>query len=102
MKDKILKFIVDSFKFFVKILPTLIKIGIAIGIIGFFFLLGGAYVVWYQEKDRVKAALDKFKSEVTNHYDAAITRPVRIYDKNNKLIGEFNRKNFRPIRTDNI
>ncbi len=61
-----------------------------------------AYVVWIKEKPNVKANLDKYRSEVSNYYDSVKTKPIRIYDKNSKLIGEFNRRNFKPIRTDNL
>jgi penicillin-binding protein 1A len=67
------------------------------------FILGlSAYVVWIKEKPNVKANLDKYRSEVSNYYDSVKTKPIRIYDKNSKLIGEFNRRNFKPIRTDNL
>ncbi|HMV42281.1 MAG TPA: transglycosylase domain-containing protein [Leptospiraceae bacterium] len=61
-----------------------------------------AYIVWIKEKPNVKANLDKYRSEVSNYYDSVKTKPIRIYDKNSKLIGEFNRRNFKPIRTDNL
>ena len=61
-----------------------------------------AYVVWIKEKPNVKSNLDKYRSEVSNYYDSVKTKPIRIYDKNSKLIGEFNRRNFKPIRTDNL
>ncbi|MBK8398364.1 MAG: transglycosylase domain-containing protein [Leptospiraceae bacterium] len=65
-------------------------------------LFVSAYVVWIKEKPNVKANLDKYKSEVSNYYDSVKSKPIRIYDKNSKLIGEFNRRNFKPIRTDNL
>jgi membrane peptidoglycan carboxypeptidase len=102
MIKTLLPFLKKLFSFFFKIFSALFKVGLVLGFLGAFVLLTGAYFVWHKEKDRVKTSLDRFKSEVTNHYDASVTKPVRIYDKNKKLIGEFNRKNFRPIRTDNL
>jgi membrane peptidoglycan carboxypeptidase len=65
-------------------------------------LIASAYVVWKNEKTFVKANLDKYKSEVSNYHDSIGSKPIRIFDKNEKLIGEFYRKNFKPIRTDNL
>ena len=76
-----------------------------VGLVGFLsavVLFISAYVVWIKEKPNVKANLDKYKSEVSNYYDSVKSKPIRIYDKNSKLIGEFNRRNFKPIRTDNL
>jgi|JI9StandDraft_1071089.scaffolds.fasta_scaffold03438_9 penicillin-binding protein 1A len=70
--------------------------------ISFLILILSAYVVWIKEKPNVKANLDKYRSEVSNYYDSVKTKPIKIYDKNSKLIGEFNRRNFKPIRTDNL
>lgn len=70
--------------------------------ISLLILILSAYVVWIKEKPNVKANLDKYRSEVSNYYDSVKTKPIKIYDKNSKLIGEFNRRNFKPIRTDNL
>lgn len=70
--------------------------------ISILILVISAYVVWIKEKPNVKANLDKYRSEVSNYYDSVKTKPIKIYDKNSKLIGEFNRRNFKPIRTDNL
>lgn len=66
------------------------------------FLIGGSYVVWLSKKDEVVSNLDKFKNEVTNYYEVSQIRPIRILDRNGKLIGEFSRRKFKPIRTDNL
>ncbi|TGK34946.1 penicillin-binding protein [Leptospira gomenensis] len=66
------------------------------------FLIGGSYVVWLTKKEEVVANLDKFKNEVTNYYEVSQIRPIRILDRNGKLIGEFSRRKFKPIRTDNL
>ncbi|EMJ35463.1 transglycosylase domain protein, partial [Leptospira interrogans str. FPW1039] len=66
------------------------------------FLIGGSYVVWLSKKDKVVSNLDKFKNEVTNYYEVSQIRPIRILDRNGKLIGEFSRRKFKPIRTDNL
>ncbi|RHX85294.1 transglycosylase domain-containing protein [Leptospira stimsonii] len=66
------------------------------------FLIGGSYVVWLTKKDEVVSNLDKFKNEVTNYYEISQIRPIRILDRNGKMIGEFSRRKFKPIRTDNL
>ncbi|WP_061236340.1 transglycosylase domain-containing protein [Leptospira santarosai] len=66
------------------------------------FLIGGSYVVWLTKKDEIVSNLDKFKNEVTNYYEISQIRPIRILDRNGKLIGEFSRRKFKPIRTDNL
>ncbi len=90
------------FGLFVKLFPYFFKAVLIGSIAGGVFFTGGAYVVWVKEKSRVKANLDKYKSEVTNYYDSTIVKPVKIVDKNGELIGEFFRKNYKPIRTDNL
>ncbi|WP_425460492.1 transglycosylase domain-containing protein [Leptospira ognonensis] len=67
-----------------------------------FFFLGGAYVVWSSEQQRVERSLEKYRSEVSNFYDTFQPKSVKILDRNSKVIGEFYRRNFRPIRTDNL
>lgn len=67
-----------------------------------FFYWGGSYMAWTKEKPRVERSLRKFATEINSFYDQAQPSPVRILDKNGVLIGEFFRKNFRPIRTDNL
>ncbi|EMN90082.1 transglycosylase domain-containing protein [Leptospira weilii] len=66
------------------------------------FLIGGSYVVWLTKRDEIVSNLDKFKNEVTNYYEISQIRPIRILDRNGKLIGEFSRRKFKPIRTDNL
>lgn len=65
-------------------------------------LFASSYKNWSDVKPQVKLNLDKYKSEVSNYYDSTGSKPIRIYDKNEKLIGEFYRRNFKPIRTDNL
>ncbi|WCL50394.1 transglycosylase domain-containing protein [Leptospira sp. GIMC2001] len=80
-----------------------ITIGVIIGGLALsFFYLGGSYVAWKNEKPRVVKSLDKFSGEINNFYDAFQPKPIVILDKNGVRIGEFYRKNFRPIRTDNL
>jgi membrane peptidoglycan carboxypeptidase len=67
-----------------------------------FFFMGGAYVVWSSEQSRVERSLEKYRSEVSNFYDNFQPKSVKILDRNGKVIGEFYRRNFRPIRTDNL
>lgn len=66
------------------------------------FFLAGAYLVWSGEEARVQKSLEKYRSEVSNFYDTFQPKSIKILDKNGKLIGEFYRRNFRPIRTDNL
>ncbi len=67
-----------------------------------FFFLGGAYVVWSSEQQRVERSLEKYRSEVSNFYDNFQPKSIKILDRNSRVIGEFYRRNFRPIRTDNL
>lgn len=66
------------------------------------FLIGGSYVVWLTKQEDVVRNLDTFQREVSDNYDPNEIKPIRILDKNGKLIGEFSRRKFRPIRTDNL
>ncbi|BDA79778.1 carboxypeptidase [Leptospira kobayashii] len=66
------------------------------------FFLGGAYVVWSGEQARVERSLEKYRSEVSNFYDNFQPKSIKILDRGGKVIGEFYRRNFRPIRTDNL
>jgi len=68
----------------------------------FFFFAGGAYVVWSSEQSRVERSLEKYRSEVSNFYDNFQPKSVKIVDRSGKVIGEFYRRNFRPLRTDNL
>ncbi|MDX1960831.1 MAG: transglycosylase domain-containing protein [Leptospiraceae bacterium] len=88
--------------FLIKIFPSVMKGAIISLFTASVFIFGGSYVVWMKEKDKVKANLDKYKAEVTNYYDASSTKPVRIFDKSGTIIGEFHRKSYKPIRTDNL
>ncbi|TGN20727.1 transglycosylase domain-containing protein [Leptospira idonii] len=66
------------------------------------FFLGGAYVVWSGEQARVEKSLDKYRSEISNFYDSFQPKSVKILDRGGRVMGEFYRRNFRPIRTDNL
>ncbi|MCC5814932.1 MAG: penicillin-binding protein [Leptospira sp.] len=80
-----------------------IFIGSSLLIFGiFFFLLGGSYVAWTQEKPQIVKNLDKFSSEINTFNDQIRPDPIKIVDKKGLLIGEFFRSEFRPIRTDNL
>jgi membrane peptidoglycan carboxypeptidase len=81
------------------------------GTILFVFLVAGglaalyitsAYTTWRSQKPRIDRILYKYANEVSDNYDSTQYKPIRIYDRNEKLIGEFYRKSFRPIRTDNL
>jgi penicillin-binding protein 1A len=68
--------------------------------------LGGTFFVWSDNRTKVDDALRKFSEEVNVSeagYDRdALTKPIKILDKNNNLIGEFYKKNYKPIRVDNL
>ena len=68
--------------------------------------LGGTFFVWSDNRTKVDDALRKFSEEVNvgeAGYDRdALTKPIKILDKNNNLIGEFYKKNYKPIRVDNL
>lgn len=68
--------------------------------------LGGSFFVWSGNRDKVDEALQKFSNEVNisgNSYGRdELTKPIKIYDKNRELIGEFYKKNYKPIRVDNL
>ncbi len=82
----------------VKIVKTIFTLAL-----GFFLvLLTLSFRNWLDVRTQVKLNLDKYKSEVSNYYDSTGSKPIQIYDKNEKLIGEFYRRNFKPIRTDNL
>lgn len=94
LKDLIRFFWVRRVRFF--------TLGIVFGIFLSFFFLGGAYVVWSGEEARVHKSLEKYRSEVSNFYDSFQPKSVKILDRSGKVMGEFYRRNFRPIRTDNL
>lgn len=77
-------------------------LGILVSVFLSFFFLGGAYVVWSGEEARVQKSLEKYRSEVSNFYDSFQPKSIKILDRSGKLVGEFYRRNFRPIRTDNL
>ncbi|MDZ4727300.1 MAG: transglycosylase domain-containing protein [Leptospira sp.] len=77
-------------------------LGFFIGLFLLLFFTGGAYVVWSGEQSRVERSLEKYRSEVSNFYDSFQPKSVKIVDRSGKVIGEFYRRNFRPIRTDNL
>lgn len=81
---------------------SIVKYGTVIGLIVAAFLIGGSYVVWLTKQDDVIRNLETFQKEVSNAYDPNQSKPIRILDKNGKLIGEFSRRKFKPIRTDNL
>jgi len=81
---------------------TIITLGTILFIFLTAFFLGGAYVVWSGEQARVERSLEKYRSEVSNFYDNFQPKSIKILDRGGKVIGEFYRRNFRPIRTDNL
>ncbi|PJZ82011.1 transglycosylase domain-containing protein [Leptospira meyeri] len=94
LKDLVRFFWVRRVRFF--------SLGVVLGIFISFFFLGGAYVVWSGEEARVHKSLEKYRSEVSNFYDSFQPKSVKILDRSGKVMGEFYRRNFRPIRTDNL
>ncbi|MEM7179484.1 MAG: transglycosylase domain-containing protein [Spirochaetota bacterium] len=64
--------------------------------------IGTSYGIWLNNKKRVVGNLQTFKKEVTQSTKNSGIKPIKIYDKNNVFIGEFYRRNYRPIRTENL
>ncbi|PJZ85263.1 transglycosylase domain-containing protein [Leptospira harrisiae] len=93
---------IDLLRFFWVRRVRFLSLGLVIGIFLSFFFLGGAYVVWSGEEARVHKSLEKYRSEVSNFYDSFQPKSVKILDSSGKVMGEFYRRNFRPIRTDNL
>lgn len=81
---------------------TILSLFVLVPTILFVLLLVSGYIVWLTEKSRVSAQLDKFYEEVTNPYDQFKSNPIIILDVKGKKIGEFTRRNYRPIRADNL
>ncbi|MCB1141667.1 MAG: transglycosylase domain-containing protein [Leptospiraceae bacterium] len=100
--DKLLPYLKKFGLFLKKSTPFLLKSFAVLILALFLFFLGGAYLEWSENKDRVKQNLDKFESEISHSYDSGMTQPIKIFDKNEQQIGEFNRKNYKPIRLDNL
>lgn len=90
------------FSFLKKVLPPILKVTVLLGVLGISLIFIGALIGWSQQSDRIRENLDRYKTEVSSNYDAVATKPIRVVDKNGKVIAEFYRKNFRPIRTDNL
>jgi membrane peptidoglycan carboxypeptidase len=67
-----------------------------------FFYLGGSFFSWESEKPRVVKSLSKFSAELNENYDPSQHLPIRILDQKGVLIGEFYRKNVRPLRVENL
>ncbi|MCB1157659.1 MAG: transglycosylase domain-containing protein [Leptospiraceae bacterium] len=65
-------------------------------------MLVTSYIMWFQKRDLIIKNLDSYYKEVSSKTAIIKSRPIKIFDINEKLIGEFNRKSFKPIRTDNI
>jgi len=96
--EKVKKF----FSFLQKVsLPTLKILLLLLAFSCIIFFLG-ALVGWFQQSSRIRENLDRYSAEVSPTYDPTALKPIKILDKNEKVIGEFYRKNFRPIRTDNL
>ncbi|TGK07504.1 penicillin-binding protein [Leptospira semungkisensis] len=101
-KDRILAILSSLFHYTQKNWRSLLKYSIVAGAIIAAFLIGGSYVVWLTKQEDVIRNLETFQREVSDAYDPNAIKPIRILDKNGKLIGEFSRRKFRPIRTDNL
>ncbi|GBF50137.1 penicillin binding protein 1 [Leptospira ryugenii] len=102
----VLKAIADHLRDFLIILwnkrQTILLFSIFFFIFLLLFFTGGAYVVWSGERARVEKSLEKYRSEVSNFYDSFQPKSIKILDRSGTVIGEFYRRNFRPIRTDNL
>lgn len=64
--------------------------------------LGTSFGIWLNHRDRVVKSLESFQSEVTKSTKTAGIKPIKILDKNQVVIGEFYRRNYRPIRVENL
>ncbi|PJZ71390.1 carboxypeptidase [Leptospira perolatii] len=101
-KERLLKILFSFWETIKKNWRSILKYGSIAGLIIGSFLVGGSYVVWLTKQDEVSKNLEAFEREVTNVFDPNEIKPIRILDKNGKLIGEFSRRKFKPIRTDNL
>jgi penicillin-binding protein 1A len=84
------------------VFPKIILYSFFLFVFSNLFFCTGSFLEWMEIKDRVKADLDRFESEISQDYDTKRTLPVKILDKNEQVIGEFHRKNYKPIRMDNL
>jgi penicillin-binding protein 1A len=91
-----------SLDFIKKVIPPVIKITLLFVTLGLTVMFLGALIGWFEQSDRIRDNLDRYKAEVSDQFAGAAVKPVKIVDKKQKLIGEFYRKNFRPIRKDNL
>ncbi len=101
-KERIFAILSSIFQYVKKNWKSILKYSTIAGVIIFAFLVGGSYVVWLTKQEDVIRNLETFQREVSDNYDPNEIKPIRILDKNGKLIGEFSRRKFRPIRTDNL
>ncbi|TGL63391.1 transglycosylase domain-containing protein [Leptospira sarikeiensis] len=101
-KDRILGILLSIFQYGKKNWRIILKYSAIAGIAILSFFIGGSYVVWLSKQEEVARNLETFQREVSDAYDPNEIKPIRILDKNGKLIGEFSRRKFRPIRTDNL
>ncbi|TGK20832.1 penicillin-binding protein [Leptospira fluminis] len=101
-KDRIFEILSSVLGYLKKNWKFVLKYCFVAGLVVSAFLVGGSYVVWLTKQDEVIRNLETFQKEISNSYDPDRSKPIRILDKNGKLIGEFSRRKFRPIRTDNL
>ncbi|PJZ65009.1 carboxypeptidase [Leptospira wolffii] len=101
-KERIFAFLASLYRYAKKNWKSILKYSTIGGIVVAAFLIGGSYVVWLTKQEDVARNLETFQREVSDTYDPNEIKPIRILDKNGKLIGEFSRRKFRPIRTDNL
>ncbi|TGN02863.1 transglycosylase domain-containing protein [Leptospira dzoumogneensis] len=102
IKDRILGILAALLQYSRTNWRSILKFSVISGIVILSFLIGGSYVVWLTKQEEVARNLETFQREVSDAYDPNEIKPIRILDKNGKLIGEFSRRKFRPIRTDNL
>lgn len=82
-----------------------VKIILYCGIWGFALMLvlfGFAFFKWQSQKEIVVKNLKSFSDELNISYTKQNNKPVKIYDQNQFIIGEFYLKNPHPIRKENL
>lgn len=67
-----------------------------------FFLIGGAFVTWNQQKPIVEEQINEYKNGINAFQKGIQENPVRILDKNGILIGEFFVNPYEPIQVSNL
>jgi len=71
-------------------------------LLGLGIWIGSAYLVWVTEESRIAKTLEKYQREISSLESEFLPKPIKIRDRSGNLIGEFYRRNFKPIRLDNL